>query len=160
MSSEHQEMGKSHIIHPLHHSHFPRSLELFLYIIIRKLHISTLFCCCLCLVAKLCLTLCYLMDCSLPGFFVHGISQARILEYVAISFSRGSSQCRSQTQHLLLGRQILYHWVTWEALIQLGPSSVFLRDKDVENKCIDTREVEVGWIGRLGLTCIYYWYYA
>ena len=31
------------------------------------------------------------MDCSLPGSFVHGISQARILEWVAISFSRGSS---------------------------------------------------------------------
>ena len=34
------------------------------------------------------------MDCSLPGSSVHGILQARILEWVAISFSRGSSQCR------------------------------------------------------------------
>ena len=38
------------------------------------------------------------MDCSLPGFSVHGISQARILEWAAISFSRGSSQLRDQTQ--------------------------------------------------------------
>ena len=37
------------------------------------------------------------MDCSPPGFSVHGISQARILEWVAISFSRGSSQPRNQT---------------------------------------------------------------
>ena len=44
-----------------------------------------------CLVTWSCPTLCNTMDCSLPGFSVHGISQARILEWVAISFSRGSS---------------------------------------------------------------------
>ena len=44
-----------------------------------------------------CLTLCNPKDCSLPGSSVHGISQARILDWVAISFSRGSSQPRSQT---------------------------------------------------------------
>ena len=38
--------------------------------------------------------LCDPMDCSLPGSFVHGIFQARVLEWVAISFSRGSSQPR------------------------------------------------------------------
>ena len=37
------------------------------------------------------------MDCSLPDYAVHGISQARILEWVAISFSRGSSQLRAET---------------------------------------------------------------
>ena len=50
-----------------------------------------------CLVTKPCPTLCDPMDCSLPGSSVHGISQARILEWVAISFSRGSSQLRYQT---------------------------------------------------------------
>ena len=40
---------------------------------------------------KSCLTLCDPMDCSVPSFSVHGISQPRILEWVAISFSRGSS---------------------------------------------------------------------
>ena len=49
------------------------------------------------LVAKLCLPLCDPMDCSLPGSSVHGISQAEILEWVAISFSRGSSQPRDWT---------------------------------------------------------------
>ena len=39
-------------------------------------------------VAQLCLTLCNPMDSSLPGSFVHGIFLARILEWVAISFSR------------------------------------------------------------------------
>ena len=43
------------------------------------------------LVAQLCLTHCDPMDCSPPGSSVHGILQARILEWVAIPFSRGSS---------------------------------------------------------------------
>ena len=42
------------------------------------------------LVSQLCLTLCDTMDCYLPGSSVHGILQARILEWVAISFSGGS----------------------------------------------------------------------
>ena len=46
--------------------------------------------CCWCLVAQPCLTLCDPMDCSLPGSSAHGISQARVLEWVALSFSRGS----------------------------------------------------------------------
>ena len=44
-----------------------------------------------------CPTLCSPMDCSLPGSSVHGIFQAIVLEWIAISFSRGSSQPRSQT---------------------------------------------------------------
>ena len=44
---------------------------------------------CCCSVAQSCLTLCDPMDCSLPGSSVHGIFQARILEWVVISFSRG-----------------------------------------------------------------------
>ena len=50
-----------------------------------------------CSVAQSCPTLSNSMDCSLPGSSVHGIFQARILEWVAISFSRGSSQPRDQT---------------------------------------------------------------
>ena len=46
---------------------------------------------CLVLVTQSCLTLCYHMDCSPPGSSLHGILQARILEWIAISFSRGSS---------------------------------------------------------------------
>ena len=49
-------------------------------------------------VAQSCLTLCEPMDCSLPGSSVHGIFQARVREWVAISFSRGSSQPRDQTR--------------------------------------------------------------
>ena len=50
------------------------------------------------LVAHLCLTLCNPMDCNPSGSSVHEIFQARILEWVAISFSRGSSQPRDQTR--------------------------------------------------------------
>ena len=46
------------------------------------------------LIAQWCLTFCNPMDCSLPGSSVHGIPQARILEWVAVPFSRGSSQLR------------------------------------------------------------------
>ena len=45
----------------------------------------------------MCPTLCNLMDCSLPASFIHGIFQARILEWVAISFPRASSRPRDQT---------------------------------------------------------------
>ena len=51
-----------------------------------------------CSVAQSCPTLCDPMDYSLPGFSVHGILQARVLEWVAISFSRGSSRPRDWTQ--------------------------------------------------------------
>ena len=42
-------------------------------------------------IAQSCRTLCDPMDCSLPGSSIHGIFQAKVLEWVAISFSRGSS---------------------------------------------------------------------
>ena len=54
--------------------------------------------CCHCLVPKSCPTLCDPMVCSSPGSSVHGISQARILKWIAISFSRGSSQSGDRTQ--------------------------------------------------------------
>ena len=58
------------------------------------------------------------MDCSLPGSSVDGISQARTLEWVAVSFSRGSSQPRDWI-HRLVGRQILCPWATKEAPIMI-----------------------------------------
>ena len=48
-------------------------------------------------IAQPCPTLCNPMDCSLPGSSVHGIFQARILERIAISYSRESSQPKDQT---------------------------------------------------------------
>ena len=71
-------------------------------------------CCCCCLVTKSCPILCNPMGCSPPVSSVYGISQARILEWVAISFSRGSSQSRDQTRVSYIGRQFLFLWATWE----------------------------------------------
>ena len=52
------------------------------------------------------------MDCSPPGSLIHGILQARLLKWAAVSFSRGSSRPRDQT-HIScdswIGRWILYH---------------------------------------------------
>ena len=70
-----------------------------------------------CLIPKSCPTLCNPMDRSLPGSSVHGISQARILEWVANSFSRGSFQPRDYTCVSCVGRRILYFWATREACI-------------------------------------------
>ena len=75
-------------------------------------------CVCVCVCAQLCPTLCDPTDCSLPGFSVHGMFQARILEWVATSFSWGSSWHRDQT-HIsgisCIGQWVLYHWATREA---------------------------------------------
>ena len=64
------------------------------------------------LVAQSCPTLGNPMDCSLPGCSVHGILQARILEWIAMPSSRRSSQPRKRT-HICyvpwIGRQVLYH---------------------------------------------------
>ena len=62
-----------------------------------------------CSVTQSCPALCDSIDCSLPGSSVHGILQARILEWVAIPFSRGSSQPRDGTRVSCIGRQILHH---------------------------------------------------
>ena len=62
--------------------------------------------------APSCLTLCGPMGCNPPGSSVHGIFQGRILERVAISFSKVSSQLRNGTCVSCIGRRILYHWLT------------------------------------------------
>ena len=66
--------------------------------------------------------LCDPRHCSLPHSSVHVIFQARILEWVVISYSRGSSWSRDWT-HMscisCIGRLILYHWVTWDLTEEL-----------------------------------------
>ena len=66
---------------------------------------------CCWLVAKFCDP----MDCSWPGSSVSRISQARILKWVAISFSNGSSQPKEWTCVSCISRRIIYHWATREA---------------------------------------------
>ena len=69
-------------------------------------------------VAQSCPTLCKPMDCSLPGSFLHGILQARILEWVATSFSRRSSRPRDQTLVSRVAGRCFNLWATREALSQ------------------------------------------
>ena len=85
------------------------SIKQFLYLLITGLKWSE--------VAQLCPALCDPMDCSLPGSFIHGIFQARIMEWVAISFSRRSPQPRDwiRVSHIV-GRQFTI-WATREVYI-------------------------------------------
>ena len=76
-----------------------------------------------CMYAQSCPRLYNLMDCSPSGSSVHGISQARILEWVAISFSGGNSWPRDQTRISCISyiqRQILYHWAIRGVQIYCG----------------------------------------
>ena len=67
------------------------------------------------LVTQSCLILCDPMDCSPSGSSVHGILQARILEWVVISFSRGSSQPRDWTRFFCIAERFFTVWGTREA---------------------------------------------
>ena len=76
--------------------------------------------------------LCDPVDCGLPGSYTPGIFQARILEWVAIYSSRGSSWLRDQTHVSCIDRQILHHWATcgdllWKELVcQSSDSTSYL----------------------------------
>ena len=65
-------------------------------------------------VAQSCPTLCNPMDCSPPGSFVHGIFQARVWEWIAISSSRGSSRPRDRTQVSHIAGRHFTIWATRE----------------------------------------------
>ena len=67
-------------------------------------------------VAQSCPTLCDHMDFSPPGSSIHGIFQARVLEWIAISFSRGSSQPRDRTQVSCIAGRRFTVWASREAL--------------------------------------------
>ena len=67
-------------------------------------------------VSQLCPPLCDPMDCGPPGSSVHWILQARILEWVVISFSRGSSQPKDQTQVSRTAGRLFTVWATGDSL--------------------------------------------
>ena len=70
---------------------------------------------CCCLVTKSCSTLCDPTNYSPPGSSVHGISQARKVEWVAISFSKECPSPKDRTHVSCIGRWILYHWAIRKA---------------------------------------------
>ena len=77
------------------------------------------------------------MDCSLPGSSVHGIFQARILEWVAIPFSRGSYQSRDQTQVSCTGGGFLTIWATRDTLKALVKALVKAKKKKKKDTLSD-----------------------
>ena len=79
----------------------------------KKTGLSSAYHVCMCSVAS---GLCNPIGYSLPGYSVHGIFQARILEWVAISYSRGSFQLKDRTHvsWVYCMGQIFYHCATWE----------------------------------------------
>ena len=81
---------------------------------------------CMSIVAQLCPALCDPMDCSPPGSSVYGISQARMLEWVVIPFSRGSSWPKDQTCISCIDKWILYCWAIMEAPFKYYLLTIFL----------------------------------
>ena len=110
---------------PMHHNHGACLLQL-----LKPSHPRTCVCVCVRACAHTCkcacvssLNLCNPMGCSPPGSSVNRISQARVLEWVAISWSRGFSQPRDRTPVSCAGRRILEHCATWEALVLFNKRS-------------------------------------
>ena len=68
------------------------------------------------------------MDCVLPGSSVHGILQARILEWLAISFSRGSSWARDGTWVSCTAGRLFTDWAMMEAQFNIWPLLFLLQD--------------------------------
>ena len=87
----------------------PRELK-YIYI-----YICVCVCVCVCSVTHPCPNPSSPVDCILPGSSVHGIFQARILDWVAISSSRECSRPRGWTCVPCIGRWIFYHWATWKS---------------------------------------------
>ena len=92
--------------------------------------------------------LCDPTDYSPPDSSAHGIFQAKILEWVAISSSRGSSWPRDWTSVSCLGRHILYHCTTWEALYPLdvcNPHHLYHPTKNISSKCPLEAKIALTW---------------
>ena len=97
-------------------------------IISRNKNLNNLIKVFVCVCARLCPTLWDPMDCSPPGSSVHGILQARILEWAAISFSRGSPQPRDWSQVSRNAGIFFTVWATREAQWWWFQSTLYVVD--------------------------------
>ena len=90
------------------------------------------------------------MDCSLPGSSLHGILQARVLEWVAISFSRGSSQPRDWTRVSHIPGRCFNLWATISMLLSQSiplspsPTTTMSINKSVLYVCVCTPALQIG----------------
>ena len=104
---------------PLSHQGIPSRYALMLLILLDLFVQRIRVCAVLCLVAQLCLSLCNPMDYSPPGSLVLGILQERILQWVVMPSSRGSSQPRDRTQVSPIAGIFFTVWTTTEARIRI-----------------------------------------
>ena len=88
---------------------------------------------CVCSAAQLCPALCHTLDCSSPGCSIHEISQARILEWIVIPFSRVSSRPRHRNCISCIGEMVLYLCTTWEAPYLHEASQILSHEKGEQN---------------------------
>ena len=93
--------------------------------------------------AKSCPTSCNPVDCSPPGSSIHGILRARILEWVAISFSRGSSWPRDWTQVSHIASRHFNLWATREVQNRLRQKYILVSDELVS--CVFNQQLN--WLG-------------
>ena len=107
------------------------------------------------LVAQSCLTVCNPVDCRSPGSSVHGILQARILEWVAMLFSRGSSRPRDQTWVSHMAGRFFTIWATgdqFSSVTQSCPTLCSPMDCSkpgfpVHQKLPELAQTHVHWVG-------------
>ena len=91
-------------------------------------------------VTQSCPTLCNPMDYSLPGSYIHGIFQARVLEWVAISFSRGYSWPRDWTQVSRIAGRGFTIWATRE--VPLINMVIMMIEQDISSINPDRVEIK------------------
>ena len=102
------------------------------------------------LVAQSCPTLCDPMDCSPPGSSLHEIFQARILKWVAISFSRGSSQPRDQTWVSCTAGRFFTDWATREDIVSDNRLLSWLWTSLIAQLVKNRPAVQETWVRSLG----------
>ena len=102
-------------------------------------------------VAQSCPSLCDPMDCSLPGSSVHGIVHARVLEWVAISFSRGIFLTQGLNLRLLRlphCRLTLYPWPHLLRYVTLIPSTEQTGNKGLMTPTLEMRQLRGRWFSQ------------
>ena len=88
---------------------------------------------------------CNPMNCSPPGSSLYGTSQARILEWVAISSSRGSSQARDWNHISCISRRILYHWASPETSRYVDPLLILMTSPARMEKAMAPHSSTLAW---------------